>query len=169
MKTETPTERAYPESVEIQDALRELAAIREDVVAAPAMSNTCLDGVHSNYRESARNLLHYLALRRHDVRGLQIRLAALGLPSLRRAPSGGVTRPGYARRRSGGPAQTRRSLLATLLAGDCGAMTAKDLEDLTFVSQQADVVELSFVTRLETWNCSSSILHCWGRSSLLSC
>jgi pyruvate kinase len=31
--------------------------------------------------------LHYLALRRHDLRGLQIRLAALGLSSLGRAES----------------------------------------------------------------------------------
>jgi pyruvate kinase len=100
---------------------------------------------------SAACLLHYLALRRHDLRGLQIRLAALGLLFPR---SGGVTRPGYARRRSGGPAQTCRSLLATLLTGGCclpqsvlrlSAMTAKNLADLTFVAQQADIVELSFV------------------------
>jgi pyruvate kinase len=43
--------------------------------------------VHSNYQESARNLMHYLALRRRDLRPLQMRLAALGLSSLGRAES----------------------------------------------------------------------------------
>jgi pyruvate kinase len=46
-----------------------------------------LDAVHANYRQSARNLLHYLALRRRDLRPLQRRLAALGLSSLGRAES----------------------------------------------------------------------------------
>lgn len=36
-------------------------------------------------RESARNLLHYLALRQHDLRPLQRRLAELGLSSLGRS------------------------------------------------------------------------------------
>ena len=36
-------------------------------------------------RASVQNLLHYLALRRHDLRGLQSRLAALGLSSLGRS------------------------------------------------------------------------------------
>jgi len=36
------------------------------------------------FRESARNLLHYLALRQFDMRSLQARLAALGLSSLGR-------------------------------------------------------------------------------------
>jgi pyruvate kinase len=39
------------------------------------------------HRDSARNLVHYLALRRQDLRGLQERLAALGLSSLGRAES----------------------------------------------------------------------------------
>ena len=70
------------ERAEIEDVLKELSAIRADMIAAPDMSRPCLDEVHSNYRESARNFLHYLALRRHDLRPLQLRLAALGLSSL---------------------------------------------------------------------------------------
>jgi pyruvate kinase len=35
-------------------------------------------------RESAYNLVHYLAIRRHDVRALQDELARLGLSSLGR-------------------------------------------------------------------------------------
>jgi pyruvate kinase len=40
--------------------------------------------IHKNNQASAGNLLHYLALRRHDIRELQDRLAALGLSSLGR-------------------------------------------------------------------------------------
>lgn len=39
------------------------------------------------YLESARNLLHYLYLRRHDLRPLQLRLASQGLSSLGRCES----------------------------------------------------------------------------------
>lgn len=38
-----------------------------------------------NYKESARNMLHYLALRHRDVRPLQEELASLGLSSLGRS------------------------------------------------------------------------------------
>jgi pyruvate kinase len=41
--------------------------------------------VHPTYRKSARNLAHYIGLRRRDVRGLQEELAELGLSSLGRA------------------------------------------------------------------------------------
>jgi len=40
--------------------------------------------VHLAYRKSAINLIHYLALRRQDIRALQDELAALGLSSLGR-------------------------------------------------------------------------------------
>jgi pyruvate kinase len=42
---------------------------------------------HLAYQKSAVNLIHYLALRRHDVRGLQDELAVLGLSSLGRSES----------------------------------------------------------------------------------
>src|SRR6516165_6440798 len=57
------------------------------MVAGSTLPQQRLDEVHANYRHSARNLLHYLALRRHDLRPLQLRLAALGLSSLGRAES----------------------------------------------------------------------------------
>jgi pyruvate kinase len=40
--------------------------------------------IASEHRPSAANLMHYLALRRHDIRHLQAQLAALGLSSLGR-------------------------------------------------------------------------------------
>jgi pyruvate kinase len=43
--------------------------------------------VHHAYRRSASNLLHYLALRKRDIRPLQDSLAALGLSSLGRSES----------------------------------------------------------------------------------
>lgn len=72
---------------EIDSVLEELANLRTDMVANSAVADRYLDGVHANFRDSARNLLHYLALRRHDLRPLQNRLAALGLSSLGRAES----------------------------------------------------------------------------------
>ena len=84
---EYPDTGADRRHADLEDLLRELTAIREDMVTDPAMSRTRLAEVHANYRESARNLLHYLALRRHDLRPLQVRLAALGLSSLGRAES----------------------------------------------------------------------------------
>src|SRR5262245_41564465 len=42
---------------------------------------------HPNYAESQRNLLHYIALRSHDLRPLQHELAVLGLSSLGRMES----------------------------------------------------------------------------------
>jgi pyruvate kinase len=79
---EHPTrhDRAHAESV-----LRDLNAIWRELLADPAMKRRCLAEVHANYRDSALNLLHYLTLRRHDLRPLQDRLATLGLSSLGRA------------------------------------------------------------------------------------
>ncbi len=64
-----------------------LAAIRTEMVSAEGLSSPRVDAVHPHFRASAQNLLHYLALRRHDVRALQRRLAAMGLSSLGRAES----------------------------------------------------------------------------------
>src|SRR5215475_11571294 len=43
-----------------------------------------LQRVDAAYRDSARNLLHYLAVRQIDIRQLQIGLASIGLSSLGR-------------------------------------------------------------------------------------
>ena len=81
------TRAAHPRQKELQALLTELTAIRATMVEEAAASQSLLDDVHPNYRDSARNLLHYLALRRQDLRSLQLRLAALGLSSLGRAES----------------------------------------------------------------------------------
>ena len=72
---------------DVDGLLRDLSAIRADIVSEAAVPKELVETVHANYRDSARNLLHYLALRRHDLRSLQLRLAVLGLSSLGRAES----------------------------------------------------------------------------------
>ncbi|WP_084615928.1 pyruvate kinase [Solimonas flava] len=73
------------------DALRalsdELSSLREQMLAAETELQARLDELDPGFRESARNLVHYLALRRQDIRPLQQRLASLGLSSLGRAES----------------------------------------------------------------------------------
>jgi pyruvate kinase len=81
------TDRPGAGSADIEGLLNELTAIRVRMVEDAAAPKAALNAVHVNYRESARNLLHYLSLRRHDLRPLQLRLAALGLSSLGRAES----------------------------------------------------------------------------------
>ncbi len=81
------TNDAFLGNGDIEGILTELAVIRTNIVSELAMSQQRLDEVHANNRESARNLLHYMALRRNDLRSLQLRLAKLGLSSLGRAES----------------------------------------------------------------------------------
>ena len=86
--TEKSTEHDLSGSTVIfEGILRELTAIRSELVAALNASRAHLKAVHPNYRNSARNLLCYLSLRRRDLRPLQMRLAAVGLSSLGRAES----------------------------------------------------------------------------------
>jgi pyruvate kinase len=69
----------------LHDVQCELAALRAAILAETARAQRRIDAAHPDHRNSARNLLHYLALRRRDLRPLQQRLAALGLSSLGRA------------------------------------------------------------------------------------
>lgn len=72
---------------DLDAVLRDLIAIRRSMVAAVAAARQRLEEVHPKYRASAKNLLHYLALRRRDLRPLQMQLSAMGLSSLGRAES----------------------------------------------------------------------------------
>ena len=73
------------EQQESEALIQILQALRTEMVQfADAFMETA-GPLHPMYWESARNLLHYLALRRHDLRPLQARLATLGLSSLGRA------------------------------------------------------------------------------------
>jgi len=68
---------------QIKTALRRLSFLRVKMEAAAQASIESMQ-VHPDYLDSARNLLSYLALRRHDIRPLQRQLAELGLSSLGR-------------------------------------------------------------------------------------
>jgi pyruvate kinase len=59
--------------------------VRHAMLAAEAARAAEIEAVHPAHRRSAANLIHYLALRHHDVRDLQARLAATGLSSLGRS------------------------------------------------------------------------------------
>lgn len=63
----------------------ELQELRRRLLAGEARLGDALEAVHPQNLPSARNLVHYLALRRHDLRRLQLRLARAGLSSLGRS------------------------------------------------------------------------------------
>ncbi len=65
----------------------EFKEIRHDLLRLVDDSADLLQDIHPHHQLSARNLLHYLALRSHDLRGLQAQLSAAGLSSLGRAES----------------------------------------------------------------------------------
>jgi pyruvate kinase len=62
--------------------LRELIKLRSQLRKLERSFVKPLDAIHPSYRASARNLVHYVALRRHDVRRLQRHLAGTGVSSL---------------------------------------------------------------------------------------
>lgn len=73
------------EQAEFLSLAEELTALRQAMLDLEAEGADLLAGLPADQRASGRNLLHYLALRRYDVRPLQHRLARLGLSSLGRA------------------------------------------------------------------------------------
>lgn len=65
----------------------ELNGLLDDMVRLEASSKSLLQNIHPEYVDSARNLIHYLAMRQRDYRDLQDDLADIGLSSLGRAES----------------------------------------------------------------------------------
>ena len=74
---------AKSDNIALADA--QLREISERCREFEARYATELLAVHPEYRDSARNLVHYLALRGSDIQGVQENLAILGLSSLGRA------------------------------------------------------------------------------------
>ena len=79
--------KAATETSQFQHLIGEFLRLRRDMVAFARSSGDLLRQVHPNHRDSAENLLHYIALRSWDLRDLQMRLASLGLSSIGRAES----------------------------------------------------------------------------------
>jgi pyruvate kinase len=70
------------------DALvREVEALRASALSFEREHASALESLPEDRQASARNLLHYLAVRQHDLRELQDELAELGLSSLGRLES----------------------------------------------------------------------------------
>ena len=67
-----------------QELLRQLEQLHSEMLNLEASGEIETAGVHPDHLGSATNLIHYIALRRHDIRQLQAQLAALGLSSLGR-------------------------------------------------------------------------------------
>ena len=67
--------------------IAELSALRAALLQREAALPATLSRVDSSYLASARNLVHYLELRRVDLRPLQEKLARLGISSLGRSES----------------------------------------------------------------------------------
>ena len=66
------------------DLLRELQQLRESCLATEREFADSIAEACPQASRSVQNLLHYLALRKHDLRDLQSRLASIGLSSLGR-------------------------------------------------------------------------------------
>src|SRR5271166_55410 len=78
-------------ALEIESIISQLEPIRLEVLQAEQHFREELDHVYSGNLQSARNLVHYMSLRRHDIRESQEDLGRLALRSLgRRVPN--VTR-----------------------------------------------------------------------------
>lgn len=75
------------QSAEFADLFDRLLELRHDVARHEEEQKELLDSLPEEARESARNLLHYLTLRSHDLREIQARLTRHGLSSLGQSES----------------------------------------------------------------------------------
>jgi pyruvate kinase len=67
------------------ELLHELLKLQQELLVLESESREIIDKVDVRHRRSAANLIHYLGLRRRDMRPLQEKLAAAGLSSMGRA------------------------------------------------------------------------------------
>jgi pyruvate kinase len=71
----------------LPDVAIQLAQLEQELRQLEHSMQESIEGVPIGHRESAKNLVHYMALRQHDLRELQQQLARLGLSSLGRSES----------------------------------------------------------------------------------
>jgi pyruvate kinase len=72
---------------DLNELIAELSRIRAEMVRIERLFEEKRLQVHDQHKDSARNFLHYLALRQRDIRLLQQKLAGCGLSSLGRSES----------------------------------------------------------------------------------
>jgi pyruvate kinase len=75
--------RRLPQA-ELEKLLQHLSRLRSEMLELETFGLSDYAQPRANHTASAANLMHYLALRRHDIRHLQSQLANLGLSSLGR-------------------------------------------------------------------------------------
>jgi pyruvate kinase len=73
-----------PSLTHLQQLSTQIRMLRDDALALEVSRAADLEQINPAWRLSAQNLVHYLAVRRHDLRNLQRDLAHLGLSSLGR-------------------------------------------------------------------------------------
>lgn len=62
---------AHGDRLQFQELIRQLESLRSEMLSLEAAGLSGGGQVHPENQASAKNLLHYLALRRHDIRPLQ--------------------------------------------------------------------------------------------------
>lgn len=72
---------------ELISLIKLLIDLRGEMLRLAENFSGTINEATQTYRESARNLIHYLAFRRHDLRAIQSELSELGLSSLGRSES----------------------------------------------------------------------------------
>jgi pyruvate kinase len=66
----------------LERSIAQLATLRDGAVELERAYTAEIEKIEPGHRNSARNFLHYLSIRQHDIRNLQQDLGALGLSSL---------------------------------------------------------------------------------------
>jgi len=86
-ESQVPTHQPALTASALDRLALELEELKQQLLSAERELAETIAAVHPENRRSARNLIHYLALRRRDLRALQLRLARVGLSSLGRSES----------------------------------------------------------------------------------
>src|SRR5215813_8343017 len=73
------------DSTHLEQLAAAVTKLRDQALLLEQTYTTEIQKIDSEYQKSARNLLHYLALRQHDVRELQQELTLAGVSSLGRS------------------------------------------------------------------------------------
>ena len=87
---DSPSSKNAPSTIQnvnqtqLEELIQHLNLLLSEMVELETSGLTGAAELHPDHRASARNLMNYLALRRHDIRPLQSKLAVLGLSSLGR-------------------------------------------------------------------------------------
>ena len=76
------TTQAAPPLERVRHLTSAVRRLKQDALELEASLAAELQRVHPSFRESARNFVHYLALRQTDIRPLQVQLIESGLTSL---------------------------------------------------------------------------------------